>query len=234
MRRAVVPHVLVDHELVATLEHVEEGDRTVCAGHDDRTVDLDHRQPTPGGGDRVAFMGVRLLAYEQLVARRPARWPGRRREDCRAWWSSCPRLSRPAFADPGESVVQTTRPVETHRCNCLSYRRRLHQIGDMDEQQLEGGIANAGRVVRVGPHVLRPASAHSDSIHAFLRAVREAGFEGASLPAGIDDDGRERLMFIEGEVPLAPYPDWSQSDAALGVRRHAAARAARRRPRLRG
>ncbi|HEY6319259.1 MAG TPA: phosphotransferase [Acidimicrobiia bacterium] len=85
----------------------------------------------------------------------------------------------------------------------------------MAEQQLDGGIANAGRVVRVGPHVLRPSSPHSGSIHAFLRAVRHAGFEGASSPIGIDEDGRERLVFIDGEVPVAPYPDWSQSDTAL-------------------
>jgi hypothetical protein len=48
-----------------------------------------------------------------------------------------------------------------------------------------------------------------------LRAVRNAGFDGASFPVGIDHDGRERLVFIDGEVPVAPYPDWSQSDAAL-------------------
>jgi hypothetical protein len=83
------------------------------------------------------------------------------------------------------------------------------------EEQLGGGIANAGLVVRVGPHVLRPSSPHSGSIHAFLRAVRHAGFEGAPSPIGIDDDGRERLVFIDGEVPLAPYPDWRQSDTAL-------------------
>src|SRR5215207_9442053 len=89
------------------------------------------------------------------------------------------------------------------------------QSGRMAERQLDGGIANAGRVVRVGPHVLRPSSLRSGSIHAFLRAVRHAGFEGASLPVGIDEDGRERLVFIDGEVPVAPYPDWSQSDTAL-------------------
>jgi hypothetical protein len=85
----------------------------------------------------------------------------------------------------------------------------------VDEQQLAGGIANAGRVVRVGPHVLRPGSPYSASIHAFLRAVIHAGFEGAPTPIGIDEDGRERLEFVEGEVPVAPYPDWTQSDAAL-------------------
>ena len=85
----------------------------------------------------------------------------------------------------------------------------------MVEEQLGGGIANAGLVVRVGPHVLRPSSPHSGSIHAFLRAVRHAGFEGAPSPIGIDDDGRERLVFIDGEVPVPPYPGWSQSDTAL-------------------
>jgi hypothetical protein len=85
----------------------------------------------------------------------------------------------------------------------------------VDEQQLEGGNANAGRVVRVGPHVLRPSSPHSGSIHAFLRAVRDAGFEGAPIPVGIDEDRRERLVFVDGDVPVPPYPDWSQSDLAL-------------------
>ncbi len=89
------------------------------------------------------------------------------------------------------------------------------QHGRVTEHQLDGGIANAGQVVRVGPHVLRPSNPHSESIHAFLRAVRHAGFEGATFPVGIDEDGRERLKFIRGEVPLPPYPDWSQSDAAL-------------------
>jgi thiamine kinase-like enzyme len=32
---------------------------------------------------------------------------------------------------------------------------------------------------------------------------------------GINEDGRERLVFIEGEVPVPPYPDWSQSVTAL-------------------
>ena len=85
----------------------------------------------------------------------------------------------------------------------------------MGEQPLDGGIANAGQVVRVGSHVLRPSGPYTDSIHAFLRAARQAGFEGASSPVGIDADGRERLRFIDGDVPVPPYPDWSQSDTAL-------------------
>lgn len=85
----------------------------------------------------------------------------------------------------------------------------------MTEQPLEGGITNAGRVVRVGPHLLRPAGPQSASVHEYLRALRQAGFRGAPQPVGIDEDGRERLVFIEGQVPLVPYPDWSQTDSAL-------------------
>lgn len=48
-----------------------------------------------------------------------------------------------------------------------------------------------------------------------LRAVRHAGFEGASTPIGVDGDGRERLVFVDGQVPIPPYPDWSQADTAL-------------------
>jgi hypothetical protein len=89
------------------------------------------------------------------------------------------------------------------------------QRGPVDEQRLDGGLTNVGAVVRVGPHVLRPSGPHSGSVHAFLRAVRQAGFGGAPLPVGIDDDGRERIEFVEGDVPVPPYPWWSRSDAAL-------------------
>jgi hypothetical protein len=91
----------------------------------------------------------------------------------------------------------------------------LGQHGAVEEQVLAGGVANAGAVVRVGDHVLRPSNVHSRSIHAYLSALRGAGFGGASEPVGIDDDGRERLVFIDGDVPVKPYPEWAQSDAAL-------------------
>jgi aminoglycoside phosphotransferase (APT) family kinase protein len=81
-------------------------------------------------------------------------------------------------------------------------RRAAWQGGGVVDEPLDGGIAHAGEVVRIGAHVLRPSSPHSGSIHAFLRAVRQAGFAGAPSPVGI-------------EVPVAPYPDWSQSDTAL-------------------
>jgi hypothetical protein len=83
------------------------------------------------------------------------------------------------------------------------------------EEILAGGIANAGAVVRVDDEVLRPANAHSESIHRFLSSLAGVGFDGAPVPVGIDPDGRERLKYIEGDVAIPPYPSWAQTDDAL-------------------
>ena len=48
----------------------------------------------------------------------------------------------------------------------------------------------------LGDHVLRPSNPWSTSVHAYLRAVADAGFTGASVPVGIDPDGRERLRAL--------------------------------------
>ncbi len=84
-----------------------------------------------------------------------------------------------------------------------------------EEVQLPGGVANAGAVVRIGDEVTRPANEHSDTIHALLRHVRAAGFDGVPEPLALEPDGRERLTFIPGDVPLPPFPAWAQTDAVL-------------------
>ncbi len=83
------------------------------------------------------------------------------------------------------------------------------------EQLLHGGVGNAGAVVRVGDHVLRPTSTHSTAIHALLRHCRQVGFEGVPELVGTDPDGRERLVYVPGDVPLPPFPQWSQQDSVL-------------------
>jgi len=85
----------------------------------------------------------------------------------------------------------------------------------MADEVLPGGVANAGAVVRRGEHVLRPSNPHTGSIHRFLTALRDTGFDGASVPVGVDPDGRERLVFVPGEVAVAPFPGWFQTDAVL-------------------
>lgn len=79
---------------------------------------------------------------------------------------------------------------------------------------LNGGVANAGAVARIGNVVMRPANEHSDVLHGFLRHLRDRGFEGASEPIGVDD-GVELLRFIDGDVPVPPYPAWAQTDLAI-------------------
>lgn len=86
---------------------------------------------------------------------------------------------------------------------------------ELDEEVLQGGVANAGAVVRVGPHVLRPSNEHSASILEFLSELNSAGFRGAPSPVALEPDGRERLCFIPGDVAVPPYPDWAQTNDAL-------------------
>lgn len=83
------------------------------------------------------------------------------------------------------------------------------------EVVLHGGVANADRVVRVGNHVLRPSGPYTASVHRLLTAIADAGFSGATVPVGVDPDGRERLVFLEGDVAVPPYPGWVRSDPAL-------------------
>jgi hypothetical protein len=96
-----------------------------------------------------------------------------------------------------------------------TFGARQGQTGWVEEEPLTGGTANAGAVTRIGRYVLRPSTRHSPSIHRFLSSLRRAGFDGASEPVGIDADGRERLVFLDGDVALVPYPAWAQSDAGL-------------------
>ncbi len=84
------------------------------------------------------------------------------------------------------------------------------------EEILAGGVANAGSVIRRGGFVLHPSNPHSTAVHDFLRDLHSSGFDGASVPVEIQPDGRERLVFIDGDVPVPPYPTWAQTDDALG------------------
>ena len=101
------------------------------------------------------------------------------------------------------SLCQRPRPGNWHGCRVV------------EREGLQGGVANAGSVVREGDFVLRPANPHTEAVHALFRYVRAAGFDGVPEPVGIDPDGRERLVFIPGDVAVPPFPAWSQTDQAL-------------------
>ncbi|WSQ06953.1 aminoglycoside phosphotransferase family protein [Streptomyces sp. NBC_01231] len=68
-----------------------------------------------------------------------------------------------------------------------------------EEQPLSGGNVSAG-VVRVGDTVRRPAGPWTPAVHALLTHLHEAGFRAAPRALGIDEQGREVLTFVTGEV----------------------------------
>lgn len=82
------------------------------------------------------------------------------------------------------------------------------------EQALTGGDVTVG-VVRVGNTVRRPIGHHSNPVHAFLRYLENTGFAGAPRFLGIDEQGREVLSFIDGEVPTRPLEDWVLDEDVL-------------------
>ncbi|MEV6793065.1 aminoglycoside phosphotransferase family protein [Streptomyces sp. NPDC051320] len=68
-----------------------------------------------------------------------------------------------------------------------------------EEQPLSGGNVSA-EVVRVGDTVRRPAGPWTPAVHALLTHLHESGFRAAPRPLGIDDQGREVLTFVPGNV----------------------------------
>ena len=68
------------------------------------------------------------------------------------------------------------------------------------EVNLTGGRTTPG-VVRVGETVRRPISANADFVHGLLRHLESRGFSRAPRFLGLDEQGREVLSFLPGEVP---------------------------------
>lgn len=82
------------------------------------------------------------------------------------------------------------------------------------EIPLPGGDVTEG-IVRIGNTVRRPLGPHSPLVHAILRHLEHRGFDGAPRFLGLDDQGRETLTFIEGEVANRPHPDWLADEKRL-------------------
>jgi hypothetical protein len=84
-----------------------------------------------------------------------------------------------------------------------------------EEIPLVGGMDPRCPPVRVGDTVRRPAGSSRESVRDLLRHLEAVGFDGAPRHRGTDEQGREVLSYIEGDVPLPPYPTWAMTDAAL-------------------
>ncbi len=84
----------------------------------------------------------------------------------------------------------------------------------MSSELLTGGVANRGRIYRVGNTVRRPLAPHRTSRHALLAHLADAGFAGSPrvLPTV---DQTEVLSWIAGSAGYTPLPDWALSDASM-------------------
>lgn len=88
------------------------------------------------------------------------------------------------------------------------------------EVPLAGGRVTPG-VVRVGDTVRRPINGDRSLVHGLLRYLEAREFDGVPRFLGIDEQGREVLSYLPGEVPtdLAHYGDGQLAAAAALLRR---------------
>ena len=70
-------------------------------------------------------------------------------------------------------------------------------------------------VVRVGRTVRRPVRPHTAAVHALLRHLEAAGFDGAPRVLGIDAKNREVLTYLPGVVTRRPLPRFITADSTL-------------------
>lgn len=82
----------------------------------------------------------------------------------------------------------------------------------MDEEQLSGGRANAGAVVRIGDTVRRPRGLGAPVVEALLSHLEHVGFPAAPRFLGVDELGRQVLSFVDGDVHREP--PWQLDDEA--------------------
>ena len=79
-------------------------------------------------------------------------------------------------------------------------------------EELTGGRGGIGRA---GSGVHRPAGSWSRQVHRLLRHLRQSGFTNAPKPLGFDEQGREIVSHIPGEVGNYPLSESAASLEAL-------------------
>lgn len=85
---------------------------------------------------------------------------------------------------------------------------------------LTGGRVTPG-VVRIGDTVRRPMLGDRTLAHALLTHLEQRGFDATPRFLGIDEEGREILSYLPGEVPadIGPYDERALTAAAGLLRR---------------
>ncbi len=85
----------------------------------------------------------------------------------------------------------------------------------MNEETLPGG--NTDGAVRIGNVVHKQASAWTPTVHALLRHLDDAGVDGVPKALGFDEQGRQMLTYLPGEMigDRVPWPAWVYTDTML-------------------
>jgi hypothetical protein len=85
----------------------------------------------------------------------------------------------------------------------------------MGEGELLIGEGVTAGIVRIGDTVRRPLRPFSLTVQAYLAHLHDGGFTSAPRPLGIDEQGREVLSFVPGDVPRHPLPPETAGDDVL-------------------
>lgn len=85
----------------------------------------------------------------------------------------------------------------------------------MNEVRLPGGHTTGA--VLIGDVVHKPAAPSTASVHALLRHLEDAGFDGAPRALGFDEQGREMLTYLPGDTvgEGMPWPQWVSAESIL-------------------
>jgi len=75
----------------------------------------------------------------------------------------------------------------------------------MEDGKSASGMIN--KVIRIGDTIRRPTNRWTPAVHSLLRHLEKAGLSEIPQVLGLDEDGREILTFLPGEVAYRPWPE---------------------------
>ncbi|MCW2941624.1 MAG: hypothetical protein JWN00_4609 [Actinomycetia bacterium] len=94
----------------------------------------------------------------------------------------------------------------------------MADTGGGSEDQTEVPLIGEGvtqGIVRIGDTVRRPVRPFTATVQTYLAHLHQAGFSAAPKPLGIDEQGREVLSFVPGDVPREPLPAETADEEVL-------------------
>ncbi|MDR2987033.1 MAG: hypothetical protein LBV34_19570 [Nocardiopsaceae bacterium] len=85
----------------------------------------------------------------------------------------------------------------------------------MNEETLPGG--NTDGAVRIDGVVHKAASPCTPTVHALLRHLEHSGIDGVPRALGFDEQGRQMLTYLPGEMigDRVPWPAWVYAESTL-------------------